>query len=437
MYTKRRIVKEKRAFMEEHNTPQEELKRENGQEEYSFMQEVIKDEADSGKRLKSNIVKTIGYGILLGVAASITFCAFKPWLENHFNNNPIQVEIPKDEEEKSGDESTEEKSGVLGADAYRQVLQTLNTTASEAKKSMVVVSRFTGAVAVDKKNGAENGTSGVIIADNGRELLVLSNILSLRKGESVQIIFADGKSYKAVEKMKDNNLNLCVYAVMREEIAETTWSGITTAEIGSSSSVGNGGVVIALGKPFGADEAIAYGIIKGEKKYAELADGHYRLLSTDITAETNIGSGVILNRYGQLIGVINPSIIEENNTYVSGYGISDIKDIIELLSNGSAIPYTGIYGMDVTDKLMEKGMPKGVYVKEVAPDSPAMAAGIQSGDVIVGIDGENIGSLSNYHNILMRKSEGSEIKLQGCRQGAGEEYVDIDFKVTVSSKNKD
>ena len=64
-----------------------------------------------------------------------------------------------------------------------------------------------------------------------------------------------------------------------------------------------------------------------------------------------------------------------------------------------------------------------------------MAAGLQSGDVIIGIDGQNIVSLSNYHSILMQKSEGTLIKLQGCRQGAGDEYVEIEFSVTIGSRN--
>ena len=92
--------------------------------------------------------------------------------------------------------------------------------------------------------------------------------------------------------------------------------------------------------------------------------------------------------------------------------------------------------MDVTEELNERGMPQGIYVKEVEPDSPAMAAGIQSGDVITGIGGQNIISLSNYNSILIHKKVGTQLMLQGCRQGAGDEYVDIDFNVTVGSRIK-
>ncbi len=62
-----------------------------------------------------------------------------------------------------------------------------------------------------------------------------------------------------------------------------------------------------------------------------------------------------------------------------------------------------------------------------------MAAGIQSGDVITGIYDVEITSYGIYHGTLMEKKVGSEAVIKGQRQGA-DGYVDIDFKVTVGSK---
>lgn len=415
--------------MDEQKTPKE---------EYSFMQEVIKDEADSAGKIRNKVFRMAGYGVILGIAASITFCALKPWMDTNFNNHPSQVEIPEDEEEDEPEkQQAEEEASVPDTDDYRKVLQNLNTTATAAKKSMAVVSCFSSGAG---NTEAKASTAGVIIADNGREFLVFSNILPVKETDTLQITFSDGKSYNAVEKMGDHNLGLCTYAVSKDQMEETTKSVIQTIEFGSSNAVETGETVIALGRPFGTDQAVGYGAVAADEEYAELADGHYRLLCTNITGNVQgTGSGALINRQGRLIGIIHPSVLGEGSSNrIGGYAISDIKGIIEHLSNESAIPYTGIYGMDVTEKLIKKeNMPQGVYVKEVAVDSPAMAAGIQSGDVIVGIDGEDIGNLYNYHSILMEKSEGSEINLKGCRQGTGGEYVDIDFKVTVGSKNKD
>ena len=119
---------------------------------------------------------------------------------------------------------------------------------------------------------------------------------------------------------------------------------------------------------------------------------------------------------------------------MTAYGISDLKDALELLSNNQAVPYIGVYGVTVTEELTSgQGIPSGVYVREVAADSPAMAAGIQSGDVITQVDGSKVTTLSGYSSALMQLAEGDEIRIRGQRQGTGG-YVDITFRVTVGSK---
>ena len=89
--------------------------------------------------------------------------------------------------------------------------------------------------------------------------------------------------------------------------------------------------------------------------------------------------------------------------------------------------------MDVTEEIEEQGIPKGLYVKNVDADSPAMAAGIQSGDVIMSVGDAEVSAYSVYHRALMECSVGNEITVRGQRQGA-DGYVDIEFSVTVGSK---
>ncbi len=178
---------------------------------------------------------------------------------------------------------------------------------------------------------------------------------------------------------------------------------------------------------------MGFGSIASGKNTLDSADGQYRLINTDIAGSKN-GSGFIVNLKGEIIALIDQSAAEEGSTeLIIGYGITDVKDVIEFLSNGQGVPYIGIWGVDVTEEIEEQGIPKGLYVKNVDADSPAMAAGIQSGDVITGIDDVEITSYGIYHGTLMEKKVGSEAVIKGQRQGA-DGYVDIDFKVTVGSK---
>ena len=70
---------------------------------------------------------------------------------------------------------------------------------------------------------------------------------------------------------------------------------------------------------------------------------------------------------------------------------------------------------------------------EVDPDSPAMAAGIQNGDVIWEVNGENVTSLVTYQKALLDTMAGETVTLTGKRLGSGG-YVDVEFTVTVGSK---
>ena len=90
--------------------------------------------------------------------------------------------------------------------------------------------------------------------------------------------------------------------------------------------------------------------------------------------------------------------------------------------------------MEVTENIaQEQGLPEGIYVKEVEADSPAMQAGIQSGDVITKIGKTTVTTLSGYRKSLLDCTSGQPLKVNGQRQGASG-YVEISFDVTVGSK---
>ena len=207
-------------------------------------------------------------------------------------------------------------------------------------------------------------------------------------------------------------------------IEQSTWTQISTAKLGSSNSVQKGDAVAVLGKPFGYAGAVGFGTIANSRNELDADDGSYQLLCTDIGAAED-GTGVIVNLSGEVVGIIDQ--------LVTGYGISGLKSEIELLSNGQAVPYVGIRGLDVTAEIEAQGIPNGVYVQTVEPDSPAMAAGIQSGDIITEAAGKKISSLAVYQSVMRDQKSGSKIRLKGQRQGSGG-YVDISFDVTVGSK---
>ena len=98
----------------------------------------------------------------------------------------------------------------LGVDDYNSLYNALSGVAREVKKSMVTVVGITSDV--DWFNNvyeSEGAISGIIVADNGRELLILANYSAIKDAEILKICFCDGMEYEAFLKKRDLNTDLC------------------------------------------------------------------------------------------------------------------------------------------------------------------------------------------------------------------------------------
>lgn len=417
-----------------------EKKQNSEEEEYSFLQEIIKDEAGDQAKWKHDVLRRIQLGLIFGLVACFTFFACKPWVEKRFEGDPTEVTIPQDEQQEENqtqqeEEQVQEQKTVLTTETYQEMLNNLKQVSGEVRKSVVEIQ---GAVTEEEfskdQEDKEKSISGMIVADNGQELLILAGELPVKDAKIIRVTFSGDSQCDAILKSRDAGLGLCVYAVQRKNIADDVWAQIETATLGGSKVVSEGDTVIAVGKLYGCDTIAGYGVIESGENYLDKADGQYQTIYTDVAGDIS-GSGVLVNIRGEVIGIINTSVRTDDQTNkISGYGISDIKDVIELLSNGKNVPYLGVSGVEVSSEMQGQGIPQGVYVKEVDAGSPAMAAGIQSGDIITNIADTDIINLLGYHNTLMKQNVGDKILVRGKRQGTGGEYVDIDFGVTVGYK---
>ena len=107
--------------------------------------------------------------------------------------------------------------------------------------------------------------------------------------------------------------------------------------------------------------------------------------------------------------------------------------LIEKLSNGEAIPYLGIKVSTVTEEISQQhGLPQGVYVKNVETEfsSPAMEAGLQEGDVITELNGEEMQTIEQYTQMLMSLAPEQSVKLKVQRQ-SGEGYTELECTAVV------
>ena len=272
--------------MEEHKDSRMEQKpreeTEEGYPEYSFIQETIKKEKGA---VRKGLFRMAGFGLVFGVSACVSFSALKPAMDSIFKENPEKVTIPAEEElAEDIPEETEPEEVVqqtLDADSYRQMQRSLTSIAVKANRSVVEVVGVEETLDwMAETSDYKTSVSGVIVADNGRELLILGKSSVVKGAQKLLVIFNDGSSCPAVLKKSDGNLGLGIFAVNRSEIKDATWAQIETAVLGSSNAVSKGDVAIVIGKPFGYAGAMGFGSIASGKNTLDLADGQYRLINT-------------------------------------------------------------------------------------------------------------------------------------------------------------
>ena len=423
--------------MDEQKRQQEESEM-NETPEYSFLQEVIKDEVGGTGKRKKRILRKIGVGIFIGLVACFTFSVFKPWVESRISGNPDEVTIPRDTKQTAENET--DRSGKDGngqkKDNYSKSVKSLSDVAKKGKRSVVSLLVLTDATIGNKEFVSESqSVSGVLIADNGQELLILGPTMEVGETQQIQATFCDGKKYRVTEKKSDANLELTIYAVKESQLEEKTAKSIRLAALGSSYEVKKGDTTVLLGMLFGQGDAVGYGVLRSSTEKAEWADGTYHILGAELAGFTG-GSGIMFNRQGEVVGIICDAAGEDaKEELMHAYAISDIKDVMQFLADGESVPYIGIHATDVSENIAEdRGIPRGIYVDKVEADSPAMRAGIQSGDVLTAIGGTDIENFEQYHELLMEEKEGTHLLIKGYRRGAKDQYVAVHFNATVGNK---
>jgi Trypsin-like serine proteases, typically periplasmic, contain C-terminal PDZ domain len=428
---------EKKDVQEE--APQDIQVKEKIEEEFSFVKERFKDELPSGRRLFYKSLKLVGCGVIFGVAASFAFYALKPFVEERFGASPAEIRILQDEDEQEDEGTTqdpqeEQLPAVLTIDNYKELNKALLPIVNEVGKSIVEVRGVLAEEAWSEGSYDErNSVSGIFMADNGQEVLILTYASILQEAIELQVTFVDNQTYLATPKVQDGNTGLAVVSIVKADIKESTWNQITPATLGNSNVVSRGDVSIAIGKQHGFAGSMSYGIISASKHHVEKIDGTYGVLNTDMPASPD-GTGVLLNLAGEIVGIIDQRIPSGNNEHlITAYAVSDMKIPLNNLLNGKGIPYVGIRGVDITDVIAEQeGLPDGMYVREVMPDSPAMIAGVKTGDIITGVAGGEISTLAGYQRQLMEFQVGEIIKVTGKRLG-NEGYADVQFDITIGN----
>lgn len=420
----------------------EEKKRD--EEEFSFVKEKIKRQHFYQNRTFRKVVFQLVLAAACGITACFVFVVSYPWMEERFRKEERQeISLPREEEEDEPVTAPQEpappqepviitESVELELEDYKKLYTKLKNVADECAKSLVTVTAASNDTDwFNETYESREQTSGILVGNNGVELLVLTIYSRVQSADQLQVTLASHTSIDAVLKNYDTVTDLAVLSVNLADLPEGALDQIQMAELGGSRNMRAGELVIAVGSPAGVPGSVLYGNLVSSGHTVSVIDGEYELLLTDMPKASE-SSGVLVNLEGQIVGIMQQGYQGPGSRdTLTAYGISDVKDVIEHLSNSQDLVYIGIMGADVTQETAKiRSLPAGVYVTGVEMNSPAMDAGIQQGDVIVEINGQTITGISEIQEMLLKFSREQVIQVLVMRLGK-EGYKEIPCSVTL------
>jgi serine protease Do len=270
-------------------------------------------------------------------------------------------------------------------------------------------------------SGIVMSSDGYIIT-NAHVIYDTESEYNMGKATSVTVVMGDNhdEEYEAEIVGYDIQTDLAVLKIDAE--------GLTPAEFGDSNDLEVGELVVAIGNPLGFElyGTTTCGIVSAVNREVQLEDRTMTLIQTDAAINSGNSGGMLLNAYGQVIGINSMKMGSSyGSASVEGLGfaipISDAKEIINSLINNGYVtgrPQLGITGVTVTESDAERfNLPQGVYVYGVAENSAAAKAGLQQGDIITAIDGVEITTMEELSEQKNKHQAGDTVTLRVSRSG--------------------
>lgn len=286
----------------------------------------------------------------------------------------------------------------------------------------------------------EESGSGVLLRPDGRPgtfLLTNNHVVSGAAPGQITVSLADGRVLRPAQVLADPESDV---ALLRLDGADN----LPTAVLGDSDAVRVGQWVLAIGSPFGLNQTVTHGIISARERGQVSLGSTIRIkdfLQTDAAINPGSSGGPLLNLDGEVIG-LNTAIASHSGSN-SGVAFSIPVNLVkrvtrQLLEKGSVS--RGYLGMQLAQTFepgdaLRLGMDRvqGALVETVYADTPAAAAGLRSGDVVLRVDGVSIRNENHLINLITAFPAGQKVRLEVWRD---RQTVPLDAVVGDWSRNQ-
>ena len=266
---------------------------------------------------------------------------------------------------------------------------------------------------VQGPDGAATG-SGVLYRDDG---LLLTSAHVVDGTTAIDVVLTDGRHFDGRLVGSDPLTDVALVAIEGDHFP--------VAVLGTAENLEVGAPTIAIGSPLGFDggPSVTTGVISAVQRRIEAPDGEplHGMIQTDAPIAPGSSGGALVDANGAVIGITTAVATEAGGRFGFATPIDLARRVADhLLATGRMIHvWLGVEGIDITsDQAQSLGVPGGAMIRDVAPDSPAAAAGLISDDVITELDGREVRSISGLVVELRRHDPGDAVVVGYWRNGS-------------------
>ena len=274
--------------------------------------------------------------------------------------------------------------------------------------------------------------SGVILSKDG---YIVTNNHVIADADEITVTLNDNRTLPARLVGTDENTDLALIKVESD-------TDLEFLPVGDSDALKIGEWVLAVGNPFNLTSTVTAGIVSAKARSLGVYNGGIEsFIQTDAAINQGNSGGALVNARGELVG-INAVLSSPTGSY-AGYGfaipVSIMTKVVSDLKEFGTVQRAvlGIIGGTVTSDLSQEkdlGTVEGVYVSELVADGAAQAAGIEVGDVIVGVDGKKVKTMAEMQEELAKHLPGDKIDVKLLRNKK-EKNINVELKNVQGNTN--
>jgi serine protease Do len=272
--------------------------------------------------------------------------------------------------------------------------------------------------------------SGFVISRDG---YILTNHHVVNEATEIQVLFSDRSEYQATVIGSDRRSDLALLKIEAMNLDALTFADSDNLKVGEW--------VLAIGSPFGLDYSVTAGIVsaKGRSLPTEQGENYVPFIQTDVAINPGNSGGPLFNLEGNVVGINSQIFSRSGGSIGLSFSIPSnvaVRVVNQLKDTG--VVQRGWLGVAIQDvnkaiaQSLELNKPRGALINAVEIDSPADKGGIEPGDVIVGINGQEIVDADDLPHLVGMLAPDTKAKVDIVRKGKRKT-----LKVTIGSLDGD